>query len=155
MRSTRLLAGFTFVLVACGGGENQQQAQPATPAPAPAAVTPPAGATHNVNMVLEGAAYKYVPAQLTIKPGDKVVFHNISGFPHNVAFWSDSIPAGAAAPLDAAMTGDKLGPLSSQLMLDPNSTYEIVFASLPNGEYKFYCTPHLAMGMTGKITIAP
>jgi plastocyanin len=154
MRSTGLLAGLTFVLTACGGGE-QQQAQPATPAPAPAAATPAAGATHNVNMVLDGSTYKYVPAELTIKPGDKVVFHNVSGFPHNVAFWADSIPAGAAATLDAAMTGDKLGPMSSQLMLDPNATYEIVFASVPNGEYKFYCTPHLAMGMTGKITIAP
>lgn len=155
MRSSRLLAGLAFVLAACGGGE-QQQAQPATPAPAPApAAAAAAGATHNVNMVLEGTAYKYVPSELTIKPGDKVVFHNVSGFPHNVAFWADSIPAGAASTLDAAMKGDKLGPMSSQLMLEPNATYEIVFASMPNGEYRFYCTPHLAMGMTGKITIAP
>ena len=103
------IAGLTLVLAACGGGGEQQQqaAQPEAPAAAPA---PAGGASHDVNMVLEGTAYKYVPDQLTIKAGDQVVFHNVSGGPHNVQFWADSIPAGTAEALDAAMPGDKLGP---------------------------------------------
>jgi plastocyanin len=155
MRITGLMAGATVALAACGGGEQPPASQP--PAPAPVAA-PAAGATHDVNMVLEGTAYKYVPSELTIKAGDKIVFHNVSGGPHNVQFWADSIPAGTAAALDAAMPNspsDKLGQLNGPLLIEPNATYEIVFAGLPNGEYRFFCTPHLAMGMTGKLTIAP
>ena len=44
-------------------------------------------------MVLEGSTYKFDPAELTIKAGDVVNFHNKSGGPHNVSFWADSIPA--------------------------------------------------------------
>lgn len=155
MRITGLVAAAAVVLAACGGGEQggQPAGEPAPAAPAPAAA--PAGAVHDVNMVLEGTAYKYVPAELTIKPGDKVRFHNVSGGPHNVQFWSDSIPAGTAEALDALMPGDKLGPLNGPLLIEPNAVYEITFANLPGGEYKFFCTPHLAMGMTGKLTIAP
>ena len=152
MRMTGLGVGVTLVLAACGGEKRPaaDSTAVATPAPAPAA---PAGATHDVNMVLEGTAYKFVPAELTIKAGDKVVYHNVSGGPHNVQFWADSIPAGAKATLDAAMPGDKLGELNGPLLTEPNQTYEITFANVPAGEYKFTCTPHLAMGMNGKLTI--
>jgi plastocyanin len=154
MRNTGIMAAAALVLAACGGGDQQQQAQPAA-APAAEAPAAAAGAVHDVNMVLEGTAYKYVPAELTIKPGDKVRFHNVSGGPHNVQFWTDSIPAGTADALDALMPGDKLGQLNGPLMIEPNAVYEITFANLPGGEYKYFCTPHLAMNMTGKITIAP
>ena len=98
MRMTSMVAGLSIVLAACGG-ENKsasdqpatadqpaadQQAAPSQPGNAPAA----AGATHDVNMVLEGSSYKYVPDQLTIKPNDVVRYHNKSGGPHNVAFWA-------------------------------------------------------------------
>jgi len=155
MRTIGWMAGATLLLAACGGGEQGAQPAPAPAAPAPApAAAAAAGATHDVQMVLEGTAYKFVPAELTIKPGDKIVFHNTSGGPHNVAFWADSIPAGTEATLAALMTGDKLEALSGPLIIEPNATYSITFTGLPNGEYKMHCTPHLAMGMGGKITIA-
>ena len=77
------------------------------------------GATHDVNMVLEGSTYKYVPDQLTIKSGDVVRFHNVSGGPHNVSFWADSIPAGAADALKAGMP-DQMAPLEGSLLTEPN-----------------------------------
>lgn len=144
-----------MLLAACGGGEQGAQPAPAPAAPAPApAAAAATGATHDVQMVLEGTAYKFVPAELTIKAGDKINFHNTSGGPHNVAFWADSIPAGTEAALAALMTGDKLDALSGPLLIEPNAVYSITFTGLPNGEYKMHCTPHLAMGMVGKITIA-
>ena len=90
MRMTSMVAGLALVLAACGG-EKQSSDQQAAPgqegAPAPAATTPgAAGATHDVNMVLEGSQYKYVPDQLTIGPNDMIRYHNKSGGPHNVAF---------------------------------------------------------------------
>jgi plastocyanin len=139
------------VLTACGGGD--KSATPAadtTKAMAPAA--PTAGATHDINMVLEGTTYKFVPNEVSIKVGDQVVFHNVSGGPHNVAFYADSIPAGGKEVIDPQLK-DELGVLSSALLVDPNATLPISFAGAPAGEYKFTCTPHMAMGMHGKITV--
>ena len=50
--------------------------------------------------------------------------------------------------------GDKLGPLNGPLLTEPNGTYEVTFGpTLPAGDYKFTCTPHMAMGMKGKVTV--
>jgi plastocyanin len=154
MRTIAAMVGLA-VMVACGGGDKAPAADTTQAAPPPATGGGAAGTTHDVNMVLEGASsYKFVPAELTVKPGDKVVFHNVSGGPHNVAFWPDSIPAGAQAVLGPQIP-NPIGPLSSELLVDPNATLSISFAGAPNGEYKFTCTPHMAMGMHGKITVAP
>jgi len=158
MRATSMLAGLALVLAACGGGEQKADDQQTTAAPdqaAPAAGdAAPAGGgtTHDVNMVLEGTSYKYVPDQLTIKSGDVVRFHNVSGGPHNVAFWADSIPSGAAEPLKAGMP-DQMAPLEGSLLTEPNAVYTVNFAGAPAGEYKYYCLPHLALGMKAKLTV--
>ena len=151
MRAMRWIGGLVMGLAACGGGK--QQGQPA--ADSAAAAAPAAGATHDINMMLEGTEYKFVPAELSIKAGDKVVFHNVGGGPHNVQFWVDSIPADSRAALDAAMTGDKLGELNGPLLIEPNATYEISFAGMVAGDYRFTCTPHMVNKMNGKITVAP
>ncbi len=154
MRTISALVGLA-VMVACGGGEKQAEAAPGDTAQASAPANPSGGTTHDINMVLEGAStYKFDPAEVTVKPGDRVVFHNVSGGPHNVAFWADSIPAGAKELIEPQMP-NPIGPLSSELLLDPGATLAISFANAPAGEYKFTCTPHMAMGMHGKITVAP
>ena len=130
MRKLSVAAGLGIVLAACGG--EKPAAQPEAPAPAPAAATPAGGASHDVNMVLEGTAYHYVPAELTIKGGDRIVFHNVSGGPHNVQFWADSIPAGSAEALSAGMP-DQMSPLAGPLVVDPNATYTVSFNNTPAG----------------------
>jgi plastocyanin len=164
MRVTSMLAGLAFVLAACGGGEQKAEDQQTTATPdqaAPAAgdtaaaggAAPAAGGTtHDVNMVLEGSSYKYVPDQLSIKSGDVVRFHNKSGGPHNVSFWADSVPSGAAEVLKAGMP-DQMAPLEGSLLTEVGATYSVNFAKAPAGEYKFYCLPHLALGMKGKLTV--
>jgi plastocyanin len=150
MRMYSAVVGAALVLAACGGGTDEPAAEPAAaPAPAPAAAV---GATHNVNMVLEGSSYLYVPADLTVRTGDVVVFHNVSGGPHNVQFYPDSIPSGAMAVLNANMP-DRMGDLAGPLLVEPNAMYTVSFAGAPAGEYRFMCLPHLAMNMVGKITV--
>lgn len=154
MRMTSMVAGLAIVLAACGGEKksSEQQAAPDQAAAPPAATTPAAtGATHDVNMVLEGSSYKYVPDQLTIKPNDLVRFHNKSGGPHNVAFWEDSVPKGAASHI---VVPDPMAPLSSKLAVAPDEILEVKFNGAPAGDYKFHCTPHLALGMKGKLTVS-
>ena len=154
MRAIAGVAGLALVLAACGGEKKADGAADSTAAAAPAPAAA-AGAVHDVNMELDGTTYRFVPNELTIKAGDKVVFHNVSGGPHNVQFLADSIPAGSAEALDALMPGDKLGPINGPLLAEPNITYEVPFTNLPAGSYKFTCTPHMAMNMNGKITVQP
>ncbi len=156
MRFTAMMAGAAVVLAACGGAKTDAGANPdstggnmaATPAPATTA-----GTTHVVEMIMEGTSYKFVPANITIKQGDAIEFKGISGAAHNIVFWADSIPAGSAALLTAAMP-DGTAPLSSKMVVDGDSTI-VSFAGLPVGRYPMYCLPHLAMGMTGSITVTP
>jgi plastocyanin len=149
-----MVAGLAIVLAACGGGKKTQE-QPAageSAGAAPAAAPAATGATHDVNMVLEGSKYKYDPDNLKIKSGDVVRFHNKSGGPHNVSFWPDSIPSGAAEALKAGMP-NQMAPLESPLLTEPDAVYQMSFAGAPKGEYKFYCLPHLALAMRGKLTV--
>ena len=161
MRMISMVAGLTLVLAACGGeqksggGEQQSTASPdsAPSANAPAANAPAGtGKTHDVKMVLEGSKYKYDPETLTIQSGDVVRYYNTSGGPHNVSFWADSIPSGAADALKKNMP-NQMAPLEGPLLTEPNAVYEVSFAGAPKGEYKYYCLPHLALGMKAKLTV--
>jgi plastocyanin len=155
MRMTSMAAGLAVVLAACGG-EKKTQEQPAaaeSAGAAPTAAAPAAtGKTHDVNMVLDGSKYKYDPDNLTIQSGDVIRFHNKSGGPHNASFWPDSIPKGAADVLAKNMP-DQMAPLEGPLLTEPDAVYQVSFAGAPKGDYKFYCLPHLALGMRGKLTV--
>jgi plastocyanin len=157
MRMTSMVAGLAVILAACGG-EKKTQDQPAVGgdsagAAAPSAAAPAGtGKSHDVNMVLDGSKYKYDPENLTIQSGDVVRFHNKSGGPHNVSFWADSIPKGAADVLKKNMP-NQMAPLEGPLFTEPNAVYEVSFAGAPKGDYKYYCLPHLALGMKAKLTV--
>lgn len=158
-----LLAG-AAVLGACGGGDKANTdtaAAPAAAAPAPAAGAPAAGAAtkvaatgaeHEVKMVGDDKGYRFEPADLTIKSGDAVTFTMVSGGPHNVAFDPATVPADSKAQLDANMD-QKLSELSSPMMMNANEKYTISFGGVKPGQYPYHCTPHLAMGMKGVITV--
>ncbi|MGH7718165.1 MAG: plastocyanin/azurin family copper-binding protein [Gemmatimonadaceae bacterium] len=159
----RALVASAFVLGACAGGDNAEQGSTdTTTAAAPAATTPSAtgtpaaapatGTTHEVRMVLEGSAYKFVPADITIKQGDAIRWTMVSGAPHNVAFDPAKVPDDVEAQLSANMPNQQ-APLSGPFLMDPNSTYTISFAGITPGKYDYICTPHLALGMVGTITI--
>jgi plastocyanin len=156
MRMTSMAAGLAIILAACGGEkktEDQQTTAAPEQKPGPAAPAPAGtGKAHDVNMVLDGSKYKYDPDNLSIKSGDVIRFHNKSGGPHNVSFWPDSIPSGAADALKKNMP-NQMAPLEGPLLTEPDATYEVSFAGAPKGDYKFYCLPHLALGMRGKLKV--
>ena len=108
--------------------------------------------TVEVQMIGDASGYKFSPAKISIAKGDKVKFTLVSGPPHNVVFWADSIPKGAAAKLGKAMP-KTVGPLTGPFMLNTGETYEISFTGLPAGTYKYYCAPHLALGMHAVIEV--
>ena len=163
------------VLGACGGGGESKAttmdtATTASTTPAAASTTPASdsaaaastnssgaaapitGQTHEVKMIGDEKGYRFEPANLTIKQGDGVKFVMISGGPHNVSFDPAAVPANAKAQLSANMP-QQISELSSPMMMNPNEAYTISFGKIPPGKYDFHCTPHLAMGMKGTITV--
>jgi plastocyanin len=112
------------------------------------------GKTVDVNMQLDGTTYHFVPNTITVKAGDAIRFHNVSGGPHNVGFDATTIPANVQTALAANMPGDhSMGALEGPLLIQPNETYTVSFANIPPGTYAFHCFPHLALGMKGTITV--
>lgn len=159
-----LLASVALV-AACGGGENKAatdttKAPPAAANPAPAAGAPAGavapiaatGDTVTVKMVGDDKGYRFEPANITIKSGQAVKFVMISGGPHNVSFDPATVPADSKAQLNANMVG-QMSELSSPLLMNPNEAYVVSFGGIKPGTYPFHCTPHLAMGMKGIITV--
>ena len=164
------LALSAAVLSACAGGDQSNadtvavatdtNAVAATPAPAPAG-TPAAagtmaaitGTTHEVKMVGDAKGYRFEPANITVKAGDGIKFTVVSGGPHNVAFDPAVVPADVKAQLDANMGAEKMGELSSAMKMNAGEAITISFANIKAGAYPFNCTPHLAMGMKGVITV--
>jgi plastocyanin len=131
------------VLMAAGTAQAAAQARPAAPA---------AGATVRVQMKQVGARYVFEPANFTVRVGDVVEFVNVNGFPHNVQFEPAKIPAGAADVLNRAMA-NRMAPLAGPMMTQANAVYRISFAGAPVGTYDYFCLPHKALGMTGRITV--
>jgi plastocyanin len=78
---------------------------------------------------------------VTIKAGEKVTFVNNAGFPHNVIFDEDEVPAGVDA--DAISRSD--------LLNAPGEKYSVTLSKA--GTYGIYCEPHQGAGMVGKVIV--
>jgi plastocyanin len=156
------MASAALLLGACGGEKKAEEAPAAAPAaetPAAAPAAPAAGAaaaitgkTVEVKMIGDDKGYRFEPAEITIAAGDGIKFIMMSGGPHNVAFDPAKVPADVKAQLDANIP-EKIGELASAMKMNPNESVTISFANIKPGTYEYYCTPHLAMGMKGKITV--
>jgi plastocyanin len=149
---------------ACGGGGEKPSAGSSAAAPPPnnpsgsaaaapsGTAAPITGKTWDVKMIGDASGYHFDPASLTIKQGDGVRWTVVSGPPHNVTFWPDSIPSGSAAQLGANMP-QPVSPMTSPMMANIGETYTASFGGVPPGTYHYYCTPHLALGMKGTIVV--
>ena len=118
-----------------------------------ASAAPITGKTHTVNMVGDAKGYRFEPANITVKQGDGIKFVVLSGGPHNVAFDPATIPADVKPQLDANMGSDKMGELSSALKTNNGESVTISLGNIKPGQYPYHCTPHLALGMKGVITV--
>ncbi|KAK8951090.1 hypothetical protein KSP39_PZI004376 [Platanthera zijinensis] len=85
----------------------------------------------------------FVPSELSIQSGEKIVFKNNAGFPHNVVFDEDAIPTGVDASAISMSEED--------LLNAPGETYSVTLKE--KGTYTFYCSPHQGAGMVGKVTV--
>ena len=86
-------------------------------------------------------ALVFDPATVTIAKGDSVTWVNNAGFPHNIVFDEDAIPAGANA--DALSHDDYLNAPGEKV----STKFDVA------GEYSYYCEPHQGAGMQGKVIV--
>lgn len=103
------------------------------------------GQVHIVKMVTTKDGKNFFdPAELTIKVGDTVRWVNECeegvACTHSAQAYPDKIPAGAEA-------------FDSTLLTAQGQTYEYTF-TVP-GEYEYFCLPHEALDMKGKIIVQP
>lgn len=85
----------------------------------------------------------FEPSTFSVASGEKIVFKNNRGFPHNVVFDEDEIPAGVDA--------SKISMDEESLLNAGGETYEVTLTE--KGTYSFYCAPHQGAGMVGKVTV--
>ncbi|HWV58011.1 MAG TPA: multicopper oxidase domain-containing protein [Longimicrobiales bacterium] len=98
-----------------------------------------------VRMLDDGNVTRFEPSNIEVRRGDIVRFTQGGTMPHNVQFREESAPAGAE--LGEAWMGPYL--------MSAGEVYEIeIDERFLDGTYDFVCTPHMAMGMTGTLTVA-
>ncbi|CAL9760822.1 unnamed protein product [Musa acuminata subsp. burmannicoides] len=85
----------------------------------------------------------FVPNEFSVPSGETIVFKNNAGFPHNVVFDEDEIPAGVNVGTISMSEED--------LLNAPGETYQVTLKE--KGTYTFYCAPHQGAGMVGKVTV--
>ena len=164
------LAASAVVLGECAGGDKSagdttavgvDTSAASAPSAAPAPAAAPGGAasmaavtgtTHEVKMIGDAQGYRFDPANITVKAGDGIKFTVVSGGPHNVAFDPASVPADQQGQLDANIS-EKMGQLASALKTNAGESVTVSFANIKPGKYPYHCTPHLALGMKGEITV--
>ncbi|GMN34887.1 hypothetical protein TIFTF001_004943 [Ficus carica] len=85
----------------------------------------------------------FEPSSFSVSSGEKIVFKNNAGFPHNVIFDEDEVPAGVDV--------SKISMSEEDLLNAPGETYSVTLTE--KGTYAFYCSPHQGAGMVGKVTV--
>ncbi|KAL7155558.1 hypothetical protein ABFS83_03G083100 [Erythranthe nasuta] len=85
----------------------------------------------------------FIPQNFEVPAGEKIVFFNNAGFPHNVVFDEDEVPAGVDAT--------KISMSEEDLLNAKGDTYVVTLTQ--KGTYSFYCAPHQGAGMVGKVTV--
>lgn len=83
----------------------------------------------------------FSPSSFTVAAGEKITFKNNAGFPHNIVFDEDEVPAGVNA--------EKIS--QPEYLNGAGETYEVTLTE--KGTYKFYCEPHAGAGMKGEVTV--
>jgi plastocyanin len=96
--------------------------------------------------------YRFVPATVSARAGDVLLFRTVSGTPHSIVFESNGLSAPAREALNGAM-GRRAGDLSSPLLSPDGAEYRFVVPAISPGRYQFFCLPHRAYDMRGTLHV--
>jgi plastocyanin len=93
------------------------------------------------------------PDELTIAPGDTVVWETVGSVGHSVTAYADEIPADAAYFASGGFDGEEAARSGYPGRGDvaEGETFEHTFEV--EGTYGYFCIPHEAVGMLGEVTV--
>jgi plastocyanin len=100
----------------------------------------------------EKEIYRFSPAQVSARPGDVLSFKVASGAPHSIVFEGSGMSETARAALNGAMTR-RSADLSSPLLTAEGAEYRMVVPAIAPGSYSFFCLPHRAYDMRGRLRV--
>ena len=100
----------------------------------------------------EKEIYRFLPATVSARPGDVLLFKTVSGTPHSIVFESAGLSGPAQEALNGAMPR-RAGDLSSPLLSPDGAEYRMVVPALSPGRYQFFCLPHRAYDTRGTLRI--
>jgi plastocyanin len=116
--------------------------------------TASAQTTHTVDMT---DSLVFDPDQLTIAPGDTVVWETVGSVGHSVTAYEDRIPEEAAYFASGGFDSEQTA-RSEYAAGDPaagdvgsGETFEHTFEV--EGEYEYFCVPHESAGMVASLTV--
>lgn len=128
------------------------RAQAGTPTGTPAGASPGAqgGTTHTVDMTDE---LVFDPDDITIAPGDTVVWENVGQIGHTVTAYEDEIPEEVEffASGDAESESAARAAYPPQGNLAGGDTFEMTLDV--EGDYGYFCIPHEPVGMIASLTV--
>jgi plastocyanin len=108
---------------------------------------------HEIRMVADGKGeFRFVPASVSARRGDVLLFRAVRGAPHSVVFEGKELSAQAREKLNAALPR-RAGDLSSPLLTEGSEYRMVVPHGLSAGTYKFFCLPHRAYDMRGEVSV--
>ena len=96
--------------------------------------------------------FRFIPARVTARRGDVLLFKTASGSPHSIVFEVAGLSGSAHEALNGAMPR-RASDLSSPLLNPDGAEYRVVVPALPPGRYEFFCLPHRAYDMRGTLQI--
>ena len=101
----------------------------------------PSLAATTIKMGGDDGSLNFVPSSVTVSSGEKIIFLNNKGFPHNVIFQKDGVPESV-----------EINKISrSDYMNEQGEQFVVVLTE--KGNYKFFCEPHASAGMYGEIVV--
>jgi plastocyanin len=106
---------------------------------------PGAGGTETVDMVTSSGDYYFDPIGLHVEPGTTVTFNNQEGSHSTVAYMDGVNQATTTRLPDGAESWE------SSILTESGATVEHTFETL--GTYDYFCGPHKALGMVGRIVV--
>jgi plastocyanin len=96
--------------------------------------------------------FRFMPAQVTARPGDVLLFRAVSGTPHSIVFEGGGLSGPAREALNGALTR-RSADLSSPLLTPNGIEYRVTVPALAPGRYEFFCLPHRAYDMRGTLEV--
>ena len=103
------------------------------------------GATNTVQMVTESGSYYFDPIGLFVEPGTTVTWTIQSGSHSSTAYAEGN----GAASVTRIPQGAE--PWDSGILSEQGATFTHTFET--TGTYDYFCTPHKALGMVGRIVV--